>query len=126
FAGGFAAADLVAASGATAVVAHNDLVALGILDRLRSRGTLVPNQVSVVGFDDVPGATHVSPTLTTVSVPLQLLGRTAVDLLLDPERTMESALSGTHSGTQSSPQSSARPGAQPPTDPEMDEGLVLT
>ncbi|NCT91208.1 LacI family transcriptional regulator [Cellulomonas sp. APG4] len=85
FAGGVAAADLVSASGATAVIAHNDLIALGILDRLRARGTRVPDDVSVVGFDDIPGATHVSPTLTTVSVPLRLLGRTAVDLLLDPE-----------------------------------------
>ncbi|WP_024286803.1 LacI family DNA-binding transcriptional regulator [Cellulomonas sp. KRMCY2] len=84
FAGGVAAADLVAASGATAVIAHNDLMALGILDRLRSRGTLVPQQVSVVGFDDVPAATQVSPTLTTVSVPLQLLARAAVDVLLEP------------------------------------------
>lgn len=91
FAGGVAAADLVPASGATAVVAHNDLVALGILDRLRARGVRVPEEVSVVGFDDIPSSTHVSPTLTTVSVPLRLLGRTAVDLLLDPHHTVPDA-----------------------------------
>lgn len=84
FAGGVAAADLLSASGATAVVAHNDLMALGIMDRLRQRGIDVPGRVSVVGFDDIPGATHVTPTLTTVAVPLATLGRTAVDLLLDP------------------------------------------
>jgi DNA-binding LacI/PurR family transcriptional regulator len=83
FAGGVAAADLVTARGATAVLAHNDLVALGIVDRLRIRGVAVPGQVSVVGFDDVPAATQVSPALTTVSVPLGLLGRLAVDALLD-------------------------------------------
>ncbi|MBO1752480.1 LacI family DNA-binding transcriptional regulator [Actinotalea sp. BY-33] len=88
FAGGVAAADLVSASGATAVVAHNDLIALGILDRLRSRGVDVPGQVSVVGFDDVPTATHVSPTLTTVAVPLRQLGRTAVELLLEAETSV--------------------------------------
>lgn len=82
FVGGVAAADLVLGSGATAVIAHNDLIALGILDRLLARGTAVPEQVSVVGFDDVPAATHVSPALTTVAVPLGLLGRTAVDVLL--------------------------------------------
>lgn len=86
FSGGVAAADLVAASGATAVIGHNDLIALGILDRLRQRGTAVPQQLSVVGFDDIPGATQVSPALTTVSVPLRLLGRAAVDLLIDPDR----------------------------------------
>ncbi len=83
FAGGVAAADLVLASGATAVLAHNDLVALGILDRLRLRGVDVPGQVSVVGFDDVPAATQVSPALTTVAIPLRLLGRIAVDTLLE-------------------------------------------
>ncbi|KGM13611.1 LacI family transcriptional regulator [Cellulomonas bogoriensis 69B4 = DSM 16987] len=80
-AGGVPAADLLVASGATAVVAHNDLIALGVVDRLRARGVDVPGQVSVVGFDDVPAATQVSPALTTVTVPLGVLGRTAVDLL---------------------------------------------
>lgn len=83
FAGGVAAADLVLAAGATAVIAYNDLVALGILDRLRARGVDVPGEVSVVGFDDVPAATQVSPSVTTVSAPLALLGHTAVDRLLD-------------------------------------------
>lgn len=84
FAGGVAAGDLVVASGATAVLAHNDLVALGVLDRLRGRGLRVPEDVSVVGFDDVPVATLVTPALTTVAMPLARLGRTAVDLLLGP------------------------------------------
>jgi DNA-binding LacI/PurR family transcriptional regulator len=83
FAGGVAAADLVVAAGATAVIAHNDLVALGVLDRLRARGIDVPGQVSVVGFDDVPAATQVSPALTTVAIPIRMLGRAAVDVLLD-------------------------------------------
>lgn len=82
FAGGVAAADLVAASGATAVLAHNDLVALGILSRLQARGIRVPEDVSVVGYDDIPAATLVSPALTTVTVPLARLGREAVDLLV--------------------------------------------
>ncbi len=93
-AGGVAAADLVAASGVSAVVAHNDLMAVGILDRLRQRGTLVPEQVCVVGFDDVPAATYVSPALTTVQVPLHLLGRIAVDLLISPE-SVPDAVRGT-------------------------------
>lgn len=84
FSGGFAAADVLVASGATAVVAHNDLMAIGILDRLRQRGIEVPGRLSVVGFDDVASATQVSPRLTTVAVPLVQLGGSAVDLLLDP------------------------------------------
>ncbi len=85
FDGGVAAADLVPASGATAVIAHNDLMALGIIDRLRQRGGMVPGRVSVVGFDDIPGATQVTPALTTVAVPLLRLGRAAVELLLDDD-----------------------------------------
>ena len=82
FAGGTQAADYAVASGATAVVAFNDLMALGILDRLRHRGVDVPGEMSVVGFDDVQLATLVSPALTTVRAPLARLGRRAVDLLL--------------------------------------------
>lgn len=83
FTGGVAAGDLVTVSGATAVIAHNDLMALGILDRLRQRGTAVPDQLSVVGFDDIPAATHMTPALTTVAVPLHRVGRAAVELLVD-------------------------------------------
>lgn len=82
--GRVAPADLMAASGATAVIAYRDVTALGILDRLRTRGTVVPEHVSVVGFDAIPAVTHVSPGLRTVAVPLQLLGRCAVDLLPHP------------------------------------------
>lgn len=95
FPGGVAAGDLVAASGVSGVVAHNDLMAVGILDRLRQRGTLVPEQVCVVGFDDVPAATYVSPALTTVQVSLHVLGRIAVDLLISPE-SLPDAVRGTY------------------------------
>ncbi|WP_448061282.1 LacI family DNA-binding transcriptional regulator [Cellulomonas hominis] len=83
FTGGVATADRVLASGATAALAFNDLVALGLMDRLRTRDAQVPGQLSVVGFDDTSAATLVSPALTTVGLPLAALGRTAVDLLLD-------------------------------------------
>src|SRR6478735_3471121 len=63
--GGRAAADLVVASGATAVLAYNDLVALGLVARLRERGVDVPRDLSVVGFDDTFVATLASPPLTT-------------------------------------------------------------
>lgn len=82
FSGGYPAADLAVASGASAVIAYNDLMALGIIDRLRNRGISVPDDMSVVGFDDVAVATLVSPALTTVRIPRAGLGRGAVDLLL--------------------------------------------
>lgn len=79
--GGYQAADLAVASGATAMFAYNDLVAIGALERLRHRGIDVPGQMSVVGFDDVAFAELTFPTLTTVAVPLRGMGRRAVDAL---------------------------------------------
>ncbi|OYN85295.1 LacI family DNA-binding transcriptional regulator [Parenemella sanctibonifatiensis] len=79
--GGRQAADLVVASGATAVVAFDDLVGLGVVNRLRRHGIDVPGQVSVVGCDDIPLASVVDPALTTVAVPRAELGRSAMELL---------------------------------------------
>ncbi|MCQ1949309.1 MULTISPECIES: LacI family DNA-binding transcriptional regulator [Arthrobacter] len=83
FGGGMSAADLAVATGATAVLAYNDLMALGILSRLQARGINVPADMSVVGIDDVSAATLVSPALTTVRAPLQKVGTAAVDALID-------------------------------------------
>ncbi|WP_448062730.1 LacI family DNA-binding transcriptional regulator [Cellulomonas hominis] len=71
---GHAAVDTVLRSGATAVLAYNDLVAIGLLTGLRERGVSVPGDISVAGFDDISYSRYVSPTLTTASVPLDTLG----------------------------------------------------
>lgn len=84
-AGGVAAADLALAAEVTAVLAFNDQLALGILGRLADRGVPVPDRLSVVGFDDIPVARLLAPPLTSVTVPAEALGRTAVELLLAPE-----------------------------------------
>jgi DNA-binding LacI/PurR family transcriptional regulator len=83
FASGVTAADRVLETGATAVLAYNDLVAVGILSRLAELGVRVPGEMSVVGFDDIPLAAMVTPPLTTVAAPAELAGRTAVTALLD-------------------------------------------
>ncbi|ROQ64155.1 LacI family transcriptional regulator [Rathayibacter sp. PhB152] len=71
---GWSSAESVLESGATGVVAFNDLTALGLLSRLRELGVGVPEQLSVVGVDDIPYARFSEPTLTTVSVPQDELG----------------------------------------------------
>ncbi|MFD3444448.1 LacI family DNA-binding transcriptional regulator [Microbacteriaceae bacterium 4G12] len=71
---GFASAETVLDSGATGVVAFNDLTALGLLSRLRELGVEVPARLSVVGVDDIPYGRFSEPTLTTVSVPQEELG----------------------------------------------------
>ena len=83
FPSGAAAANQVLESGATAVLAYNDLVAVGVLSRLAELGVRVPDELSVVGFDDIPLASMVTPPLTTVAAPAELAGRTAVEALID-------------------------------------------
>ncbi|KQT02585.1 LacI family DNA-binding transcriptional regulator [Cellulomonas sp. Leaf395] len=80
--GGIAAADLVIASGATAVLAYNDLLAFGLLDLLRQRGVAVPGDISVVGVDNIPMSSLTSPSLTSVGIPLVTCGRASVDMLV--------------------------------------------
>jgi DNA-binding LacI/PurR family transcriptional regulator len=67
----------------TAIVAHSDLIALGAIRRLRSAGLRVPEDVSVVGYDDVPIAGYVDPPLTTIHQPMREVGEFAAGLVLD-------------------------------------------
>lgn len=81
-AGGAAAADAAVLAEATAVLAYNDLLAVGVLRRLTDRGLRVPAEVSVVGCDNIFGSDLCQPALTTVDSPAEEAGRVAVDLLL--------------------------------------------
>jgi DNA-binding LacI/PurR family transcriptional regulator len=83
FSAGVRAADLVLADGATAVLAYNDEVAVGVVNRLWDRGVRVPSDISVVGFDDTSLAEMVTPRLTTVRLPAAATGQAAVRILLD-------------------------------------------
>jgi DNA-binding LacI/PurR family transcriptional regulator len=83
FEAGQQAADLAVAADVTAVVAFNDLMALGVLSRLADRGIGVPNEISVVGFDNILMAGMATPQLTTVALPLEQAGRVAIELLLE-------------------------------------------
>lgn len=80
--GGRAAAAPAVASGATAVVAYNDLVALGLEAGMLELGRRCPADVSIVGIDDIDLAGAVTPALTTVRMPIDRSGTVAVDLLL--------------------------------------------
>jgi LacI family transcriptional regulator len=64
------------------VFAHNDLSAAGVLHAIRQAGLRVPDDVAVVGFDDVPLATYTEPTLTTVHQPLREMGERSARLLM--------------------------------------------
>lgn len=73
----------------TALFAQNDQMAVGAIRTLREAGQQVPDDVSVIGYDDIPLASYFDPPLTTLRQPLQLCGERAVQLLVqsiqDPE-----------------------------------------
>jgi DNA-binding LacI/PurR family transcriptional regulator len=66
----------------TAVFVASDEVALGALRAARLLGVRIPDDVALVGFDDIPTASHVEPPLTTIRVPAVEIGESAARLLL--------------------------------------------
>src|SRR5690606_37923204 len=66
----------------TAIFAGSDLQALGVLETARTLGLRVPDDLSIVGYDDIPLANWVSPRLTTVHQPLKEMGREAARLAI--------------------------------------------
>lgn len=66
----------------TAIFASNDMMAFGVMEAARERGLRLPEDLSIVGFDDIPQASYVHPALTTIRQPLEEMGRSATHLLL--------------------------------------------
>src|SRR5438445_13091142 len=82
-AGGAAATARLLANGSpTAVFVASDTMALGALAELRRQGLGVPDDVSVAGFDDIPGLEFIHPKLTTVHVPMAELGAAGAHRLM--------------------------------------------
>ncbi|MEA4906268.1 MAG: LacI family transcriptional regulator [Chloroflexi bacterium] len=67
----------------TAIFASNDMMAMAAMDAARDRGYHVPQDISILGFDDIPQASLVRPALTTVRQPLEQMGRVATQMLLE-------------------------------------------
>jgi LacI family transcriptional regulator len=66
----------------TAIFASNDVMAMGVMDAVRNRGLRVPDDISVIGFDNIPQSAMVYPPLTTVQQPLEQMGRVAAQMLI--------------------------------------------
>ncbi|MQY14757.1 HTH-type transcriptional repressor CytR [Streptomyces sp. RB5] len=81
--GGQAAASALLDLGCTAVVCASDMMALGAVRAARQRGLSVPEDVSVVGFDDSPLIAFTDPPLTTIRQPVTAMGQAAVRALLE-------------------------------------------
>jgi LacI family transcriptional regulator len=67
----------------TAVFAHNDTIAIGALGTLRDAGLTCPDDISIVGYNDVPLTDHLNPPLTTIRLPGYELGRLAAELMVN-------------------------------------------
>ena len=87
--GGRSVARRVKDSGATGVFCHNDRVAMGLYDELQRGGSRIPDDISIVGFDDQEIiAAHLSPPLTTVALPHYQLGYEGVKAILNEDAPM--------------------------------------
>ena len=82
--GGYASADclLDVVHPPTAIFCYNDLTAIGAIRAIKNRGLSVPDDVSVMGFDDIPFAEYVDPPLTTVRQHRYTMGRLATEMIL--------------------------------------------
>lgn len=78
----------------TAVFCHTDLLAIGAIEEIQSRGYSCPADFSIIGYDDIPLANHLAPPLTTIRLPGEKIGQQAGEmvsrLLDDPETQAES------------------------------------
>jgi DNA-binding LacI/PurR family transcriptional regulator len=76
----------------TAIIAGNDHIAFGVLEAAQHFGIRVPQQLSIVGFDDVPAAQWVTPALTTIRQPLKEIGQTATQVLIESVRDKKNCI----------------------------------
>ncbi len=90
--GGRRAAREVLATGATAALCYNDLLAIGLMRELQAAGVKVPDEFSVVGFDNIFGADFTTPTLTSIASPFKECGATALERLLSLRQGAEGSL----------------------------------
>ena len=82
-----------------AFIADNDLIALGAIRALQQRGLRIPEDIAVIGFDNIPLAEYAQPPLSSVEVPCENLGKSAVETLRwrirNPKATPRNVATGT-------------------------------
>ncbi|MDO9086966.1 MAG: LacI family DNA-binding transcriptional regulator [Anaerolineaceae bacterium] len=67
----------------TAIFASNDVMAMAAMDAVRERGMRIPDDISIIGYDDIPQASMIRPALTTIRQPLEQMGRIAAQMLFE-------------------------------------------
>jgi LacI family transcriptional regulator len=79
-----------------AIFVANDQMAIGAIQRLQERGLHVPNDLAIIGYDNIPESAYNSPSLSTISQDFHMMGKKSVDLLveaIDAQRTGKNMLS---------------------------------
>lgn len=74
------------------IFAVNDIMAVGAMAYLRSTGVRLPQDIAVAGFDDISSLRDITPALTTVSMPLEQIGRRAIDLAFDADSDQDTTV----------------------------------
>jgi DNA-binding LacI/PurR family transcriptional regulator len=104
-----------------AVVVANNLMTLGALQAIHERGLRIPEEMALVCFDDMPWATSLRPPLTAVAQPVEELGRTGAQVLLerlkDPKRLVRQVVLPTRLMVRASCGARPAPAAEQPADP---------
>ena len=97
-AGGTSSAERLFASGAkpTAIFAANDAMAIGCMRYLKSRGMSIPQDIAIVGFDDIEISSHIEPHLTTIRVLKEEMGKIAVQRVVDSINAKTKTVVTTH------------------------------
>jgi LacI family transcriptional regulator len=97
-AGGTSSAERLFASGAkpTAIFAANDAMAIGCMRHLKSRGMRIPQDIAIVGFDDIEISSHIEPHLTTIRVLKEEMGKIAVQRVVDSINARTKTVVTTH------------------------------
>lgn len=80
--------------GYTAIVAVNDLIAYGIIQRLREENIRIPEDISIISFDDIPYSRIITPPLTTMHMPARLLGQRACRMLIESLNSVGTGMNG--------------------------------
>ena len=96
----------------TAIIAGNDAQAFGVLQAVAERGLRTPDDVSVIGFDDVPVATWASPALTTIRQPLAAMSAAAFRMLRDTRADTRAGTGADAGQARSGPTADAGPEPQ--------------
>jgi len=81
--GGAAAAERIAEAKVTAVITYNAVMAIGLLQESIKRGVNVPKDLSIIGFDNIFASDFTTPALSTIQLPLEQLGKDAINMLLE-------------------------------------------